>query len=91
MKSVIQWAVRNSPAMNTLMVTILTVGVVCMFSMQREVFPAFKLEMVLVTVPYPGATPEEVETGICQKIEEAVQSIEGIKNQTSVANEGSVS
>lgn len=89
MNSLIKWAVKNSPAMNTLMVTILLVGLMSMLSMRREVFPAFKLEIILITIPYPGATPEEVEIGICQKIEEAVQSLEGIKNQTSIANEGS--
>ena len=35
------------------------------------------------------ASPEEVEEGICQKIEEAVRSIDGIKKMTSVAKEGS--
>jgi HAE1 family hydrophobic/amphiphilic exporter-1 len=58
-------------------------------TMRREVFPEFDLEIVLVTVPYPGATPEEVEEGICQKIEEACRSVEGIKKITSVAQEGS--
>jgi multidrug efflux pump subunit AcrB len=52
------------------------------------VFPEFDLEIVLVTVPYPGATPEEVEEGICQKVEEACRSVAGIKKITSVAQEG---
>jgi len=56
--------------------------------MRREVFPEFDLEIVLVTVPYPGATPDEVEEGICQKIEEACRSVAGIKKITSVAQEG---
>ncbi|HAN98487.1 MAG TPA: AcrB/AcrD/AcrF family protein, partial [Planctomycetaceae bacterium] len=60
-----------------------------LFGMRREVFPEFELEIVLVTVPYPGASPEEVEEGICQKIEEAVSAISGIRKQTSVAKEGS--
>ena len=88
MRSVVRWAVRNSPAMNTLMVGILVVGAVCLMSMRREAFPQFELEVVLVTVPYPGASPEEVEEGVCQKIEEAVRSIDGLKKQTAVAQEG---
>jgi len=87
-KSVIRWAVHNTPAMNTLMLTILIVGGVSMAMMRREVFPEFELDMILVTVPYPGATPEEVEEGICQKIEEAVRSISGLKKQVAVAQEG---
>ncbi len=89
MKGVIRWAIDNSPAMNTLMVGVLMLGLFSAISLRREVFPEFELEIVLVTVPYPGASPEEIEDGICQKVEEAVQSIDGIKKQTSIAQEGS--
>ena len=88
MRGIVKWAVKNTPAMNTIMVGILLLGAVCMMSMKREVFPQFALEIIIVTVPYPGASPEEVEEGICQKIEEAVRSIDGLKKQTSVAQEG---
>ena len=88
MKSLIQWSIRNTPAMNTLMAAILIVGSVSLFLLHREVFPEFELEIIYITVPYPGASPEEVEKGICQKIEEAVQSVDGIKNLNAVAREG---
>lgn len=89
MRSIIKWAINNSPAMNTLMVTVLGVGLVSLMMMRREVFPEFELEIILVSVPYPGASPDEVEEGICQKMEEAVRAIDGIKKMTSIANEGS--
>lgn len=89
MKSIIRWTVDNSPAVNTLMVTVLALGTACLFMFQRETFPEFELEIILVTVPYPGASPSEVEEGICQKIEEAIQPVAGIKKLTSVAQEGS--
>jgi len=89
MRGVVKWAIGNSPAVNTLMLGILIVGGLSMMSLHREVFPAFELEIILVSVPYPGASPEEVEQGICQKIEEAVRSIDGIKKQTAVAQENS--
>jgi len=88
MRSIIAWAIRQTPAMNTIMVAILLVGIMSGLSMRREEFPQFDLEIILVAVPYPGASPEEVETGICQKIEEAIRSVEGIKKITSVALEG---
>ena len=88
MKSLISWTVRNTPAMNVMLVAIVVVGWISFSSMRREVFPEFDLEMALVTVPYPGATPEEVEEGICQKVEEACRSVVGIKKITSVAREG---
>ena len=74
--------------MNTLVVAILIVGAMSFAGMRREVFPEFELEIILVSVPYPGATPEEVEEGICQKVEEACRSVSGIKKLTSVAQEG---
>ena len=89
MKKWVEGAIRNSPAMNTLMVGILVLGMICFSMMRREVFPEFQLEIVLVSVPYPGASPEEIERGICQKVEESVQTIAGIKKMTSVASENS--
>jgi HAE1 family hydrophobic/amphiphilic exporter-1 len=88
MRTLVDWAVRNVPGMNTLMVALLILGGASLYNMRREEFPEFELEMVLVTVPYPGASPEEVEEGICLKIEEAVRGLDGIKKQTSIAAEG---
>ena len=89
MRSLVRWAIYNTPAMNTLMGCLLLVGAMSAYMLKREVFPQFELEIILVTVPYPGASPDEVENGICQKIEEAVRSVDGIKKVTSVAAEGS--
>ena len=88
MRSIIAWTVRNEPAMNVLVVAVMIIGFISFNRMRREVFPEFELEIALVTVPYPGATPGEVEEGICQKVEEACRSVAGIKKITSVAREG---
>ncbi len=89
MKRVVAWAITNAPGMNVLMLALMLIGATCLGFMRREVFPAFELEIVLVTVPYPGATPKDTEEAICQKIEEAIRSIDGIKKVTAVAQEGS--
>ena len=73
--------------MNTFLIASLIVGAISMIVMRREVFPNFALEIVLVSVPFPGATPEETEDGICQKIESAVANLDGVKKMTSVAME----
>ena len=88
MRAVVAWAIRQSPAMNTMMVALLAIGIFAGTKLRREEFPQFELEIVLVSVPYPGASPEEVESGICQKIEEAVRSVDGVKKVTSIAGEG---
>ncbi|WP_442506200.1 efflux RND transporter permease subunit [Novipirellula sp. SH528] len=89
MKRFIGWAIKNSPGMNVLMLALMLVGGISLWKMRREVFPEFELEVVMVTVPYPGATPQDTEEAICQKIEEAIRAIDGIKKVTSIAQEGS--
>ena len=78
---------RNTVFANIVLVIILLAGTLAAFSMVRETFPQFSLDMIQIMVPYPGADPEEVEEGICRKIEEAVESIEGIKEYTTSSRE----
>jgi multidrug efflux pump subunit AcrB len=87
-KSIVQWVVRNGPAVNTLMAAVVLVGVVSLLGLKKELFPEFQLEIVTISVPYPGASPAEVEEGICQKIEEAIRAVDGIKKITATASEG---
>ncbi len=88
MKRLVSWAITNAPGMNVLMMALMLVGGISLANMRREVFPAFELEVVMVSVPYPGATPKDCEEAICQKIEEAIRSIDGVKKVTSIAKEG---
>ena len=59
-----------------------------MSQIKKEVFPDYDLDIVTITVPYPGASPEEVERGVILAIEEAVQGLEGVKEVTASAQEG---
>ena len=54
---------------------------------RQEDFPEFSLDIVTITVPYPGASPEEVEKGVVLAVEEAISGIEGIKTITGEASE----
>ncbi len=89
MKRLLSWAIHNAPGMNVVMLALVMVGAASFWTMRREVFPEFELEVVMIKVPYPGATPQDTEEAICQKIEEAIRSISGIKKVTSIAMEGS--
>lgn len=80
---------RNSIAANLLMIILIGGGIWTMFNIQKEVFPQFQLDYVEVNVVYPGAAPAEVEQGILLPVEEAIRGIQGIKEITSTANEGS--
>ncbi|MEH6679100.1 MAG: efflux RND transporter permease subunit [Sediminicola sp.] len=85
----IAYMARNSIATNLLMLVLLGGGIFTMFQIQKEVFPEFQLDFVDVSVAYPGASPEEVEQGILQPVEEAVRGVQGIKEIVSEASEGS--
>ncbi len=88
MKGMIAWFARNDVAANLLMVTLLVLGAwALMAKIPLEVFPAFELRSVVVRVPFPGATPAEVEEGVTVKIEEAIQDLDGIKRLRSTASE----
>ncbi len=84
----IAWMARHPVAANLLMLTLLLGGLFRASSIKQEVFPDFDLDTVSVTVPYPGAGPEEVEQGIILAVEEAVRGLEGVKEVLSTAREG---
>ncbi|MFH2012382.1 MAG: efflux RND transporter permease subunit [Pseudomonadota bacterium] len=88
MKSIASWSIKNRVAVNLLMVFIIFAGSFALKNMIREVFPQFSLDFIIVTVQYPGASPEEIEEGICIKIEEQIKSIEGVSKIMSTASEG---
>ncbi|MEE9321585.1 MAG: efflux RND transporter permease subunit [Granulosicoccus sp.] len=88
MHALIAWFTKNSVAANLLMVFIIAWGLSALASrIPLEVFPAFELDNVTVTVPFVGASPAEVEEGVTIKIEEAIQDVRGIKRMTSTARE----
>lgn len=87
-KGPIAWMTKNSVAANLLMLVAGIGGLLTLLSMKQEVFPEFELDVVSVTVTYPGASPSEVEQGIVLAVEEAVRGIDGVKRVQSVAAEG---
>ncbi len=87
MNQFLGYFVGNRVFANILTIVILVSGLISVMLMRREMFPEFSLDMITVQIFYPGADPEEVEEGICRKIEEALDTVEGIKRYTTVASE----
>ncbi len=85
---ILGWFASNHVAANLLMILIMVSGVMGIFSAKMEVFPEFSLDMINITVPYLGASPADVEEGVCLRVEEAIAGVEGIKRMTSYAAEG---
>ncbi len=87
MKQVLTAFAKNTVFANIVMLLIFFAGGIAVFSMTRETFPAMALDLITISVAYPGADPEEIEEGICIKIEEAIEDVEGIKLCTTYSRE----
>ncbi len=87
-RGLFEWFATNHVAANLLMAGFLVFGAFLALRTQVTVFPDIDPRTVQVSVVYPGATPVEVEEGICRRVEEALAGIEGIERVRSVASEG---
>ena len=91
-RSPLAWMVHNRVTPNLLMIFFILGGIFMSTRIKQEVFPEFELDRINIQVSYPGSSPEEVEAGYCAgPIEDAIESIEDIKEITSTASEGSAS
>lgn len=84
----VAWFARNSVAANIIMIVLLFGGCLKLGSIKQEVFPEFELDIVVINVPYLGASPREVEQGVLMATEEAVRAVDGVKRIRSTAYEG---
>ena len=88
MKKIITWFIDNPVISNLLMCLIIIGGVVTIGSLKMEVFPSFELDVITVSVAYPGASPEDIEKSVSIPIEESIYGISGIKRIISTSSEG---
>ena len=88
MKRIITWFVTNSVATNLLVGFAVIAGVAAFSQIPIRAYPDFDLPIVSITVPYLGAAPEEVERGVCTRIEDQVDGVVGIQEVLSTADEG---
>ncbi len=66
---------------NILMMAIIAIGLYSLNFLNKESFPLIKPDKVQVTVIYPGASPSDVEDGICNPLEDATDGISFLKEQ----------
>ncbi|MFT5442399.1 MAG: multidrug efflux pump subunit AcrB [Myxococcota bacterium] len=88
MSRVIAWFVLNPVAANLLMAVLLIGGLVALPMIRQEEFPAIQVDVVQVTVEYPGASPAEVEDSLCIRLEEEIDGTPDIKRINTRAVEG---
>ena len=86
-QGLVPYFARNPVAANLLMALMLAGGLSAGLQLTAQVFPTIDPGVVTVRVPYPGATPTEVEEGITRRVEEAVFGIDGVDRVLSTATE----
>jgi multidrug efflux pump subunit AcrB len=84
---VLSWFAANHVAANLVMIFVIVWGLLSLAQTKIEFFPEVPINWVSVELPYPGASPEEVETGVTVPVEEAVREVDNVKEVTSVAQE----
>ena len=88
MKGAVAWFARNPVAANLLMLLLVVGGLTTLPRVPQKEFPDIDVDVITVAVEYPGAAPEEVEEGVCVRIEEELDGVEGIEKLTSSSAEG---
>lgn len=81
--------VRHPTAPNLLMAVMILVGVFSLMRLNRQFFPSFDVPSITVSVPWPGASAEDVETNILEVLEPELRFLDDIDEVTSIAREGS--
>ena len=86
-KGPVDWMANNAVTANLIMIACIFGGYLFIQNIKQEVFPQFQIDAVKISVAYPGASPEEIETGIILAIEDAISGVDGIDEIRSSAQE----
>ena len=86
--SLTQLSIKRPIAILMLFAVLTILGLQGLFKMPAEQDPRIDFPFISVSTVYPGAGPGEIETLISKPIEDAVFSVNGIKNVTSVSQQG---
>jgi len=83
----IRFFAAHPTAGNLLMILFILLGIVTLPEIKRETFPEVKAYSIEIKVPYPGATPIDVEQGICLKLEDALDGISFVDEKSCQARQ----
>ncbi|MGV3709224.1 MAG: efflux RND transporter permease subunit [Gemmatimonas sp.] len=70
------------------MLALSAAGLVALLQLKTDEFPEVSPPVVMTTIIYPGASPDQVERELLEPIEEAIQGIEGVDKVQSSASDG---
>ena len=80
---------RHPNAANLIMVMMVLFGVFALGRINTQFFPTIEIPNVTITVAWPGASAEDIETNILQIIEPEVRFIDGVTKMDAYSREGS--
>ena len=86
--SIASFGVNKPVPVNLLMVGILLAGLVLGLSLRREFFPEMDPDQAMVRLPYPGASPEEIEESLAIKVEDKLAELDEIDEMSTTLSEG---
>src|SRR2546423_15567408 len=81
-------SIKRPTFITCIVIVMLAVGLLAMMRLGVDLFPDVTFPVVTITVPYPGAGPNEVETLISKPLEDEISTLSGIKRLTSYNLEG---
>ena len=84
----IRYFARHPTAANLIMLAFIVAGLFAAPILQRETFPRIQPKKVEIQVLNPGARAEDIEEAICQRIEDAIDSIDNVAEISCEAREG---
>ncbi len=85
----VSWMARHGVAPNLLMAFLIIGGFLMSLTIRKEFIPPYEADVVQINVSYPGATPAEMEQGVVLPIENELSALDGLKEVTSRARQGS--
>ena len=87
MKNAIKYFIQHPTLVNLGVILLVGIGLLQLIDTQSTSFPKQKVRYIDVIIPYPGASPSEVEEGISVKVEDNLEGIDGIDRITSSSEE----
>ena len=88
MISIAEFATKRVVTTTMIILFMVFSGIFAMLGMKQELLPDFAFPIVSVSTQWTGASPEDIETRITKKVEDAVLNVDGIKNVTSSSELG---
>lgn len=88
MNKLIDFFIEKTKWVNTISIVITLVGLVALFSMKKDLHPAFNFNYVNVSLSYPNASADEVERLITYPLEEKLRDVSDLEELTSVSRVG---